>query len=186
VPGSHTHDGGYVRLQLGFGYTSMSATSGSDTLKLSGGGAGFGIAVGGAVTRNVIIYGTIVDSIASDPTIELNGMSVTANGTSAGVIGLGAGMAYYLDANVFLAGSLLASRLVIDDSNGNEMGRSDWGFTFEGLLGKEWWVSDNWGLGLSGQLMLGAMKDHAALATGEAVPTWHLAAFNVLFSATYN
>ena len=187
APGAENHDGVYLRLQLGIGYTSMSASMNGTDVSVAGAGPGFGIAVGGAVNSHLIIYGTVIDSEASDPEVKVNGQSQgsTNNGTSAGVVGIGAGLAYYLDSNLFFAGSLLASRLVVDDSNGNSLGKSEWGFTFEGLLGKEWWVSDNWGLGVSGQLLLGAMKDHATIA-GEAVPTWTLAAFSVLFSATYN
>ncbi len=186
APGWHLHDGTYVRLQLGFGYTSMSTTVSGGDFKVSGGGAALGIAIGGAITNNLIIYGTLVDSIASDPTLEQNGVSMTAKGASAGVVGVGGGLAYYLDGNVYLAGSLLASQLVIDDSDGHQVGKSDWGFTFEGLLGKEWWVSDNWGLGVSLEAMLGRMKDQdTGLAPGSP-PTWSVAAFNVLFSATYN
>jgi len=62
--------------------------------------------------------------------------------------------------------------------------RSAWGFTFEGLFGKEWWVSDNWGLGVCGQVLLGAMKDRPE--SHESVPTWRLTVFSVLFSASYN
>jgi hypothetical protein len=163
----------------------MSASSGGDDLKVSGGGGAFGIAIGGALTNNLILYGTLLDSIASDPTIELNGVSMTASGASAGVVGVGGGLAYYLDNNVFFAGSLLASRLVVNDSNNNAIARSDWGFTFDGQVGKEWWASDNWGIGGSLQLLLGRMKDQDTTGTGSP-PTWSVAAFNVLFSATYN
>jgi hypothetical protein len=189
APGAETHDGGYLRLQLGFGYTSLSASDPVNSVTISGGGAGFGIAAGGAIARNLIIYGTILDSLASSPTVESTTGGQTTSGTlnnaSAGVVGFGGGLAYYLDSNVFFAGSLLASRMVVTDSNGNDIFRSELGFTFEGLIGKEWWASDNWGLGVSAQVLVGAMKDHPTIA-GEAVPTWHVATFNVLFSATYN
>jgi hypothetical protein len=155
-------------------------------MKVSGGGGAFGIAIGGALTKNLILYGTILDSIATDPTIELNGVSGTANGASAGVVGLGGGLAYYLDNNVFFAGSLLASRLVINNSNGDAIARTDWGVTFDGQIGKEWWASDNWGLGVSVQLLLGRMKDQANDTFIGSPPTWSVAAFNVLFSASYN
>jgi hypothetical protein len=59
--------------------------------------------------------------------------------------------------------------------------RSD---TLEGQVGKEWWVSSNWGLGLAGRALLGAMKDRPLV--NENVTTWRLAAFSLLFSATYN
>ncbi len=184
-PGFHTHDGVYLRLQFGLGYNSMSASVPGSDLKVTGGGGAFGIAIGGALTNNLVLYGTLLDSIASDPTIELNGQSQTANGASAGVVGVGGGLAYYLDNNVFFAGSLLASRLVVDDSGNRQIARSDWGFTFDGQTGKEWWASDNWGLGVSLQLLLGRMKDQDTSGTGSP-PTWSVASFNVLFSATYN
>jgi hypothetical protein len=100
------------------------------------------------------------------------------------VVGVGGGLAYYLDSNLFFAGSLLASRLVINNSDGNAIARSDWGFTFDGQIGKEWWASDNWGLGVSLQLLLGRMKDQD---DGSGLtPTWSFTSFNVLFSASYN
>jgi len=184
-PGAQTHDGVYLRLQLGLGYTNLSTSVDGNDLTIAGGGAGFGIALGGAINSHLIIYATLVDCEASDPELKVNGQSQgTANGRSAGVVGIGGGLAYYLDSNVFLAGSLLASRLVVNNDNGDTLGRSDWGFTVEGLVGKEWWVSDNWGLGVSGQLLLGSMKDRAATATGDV--SWQVTAFSVLFSATYN
>ena len=58
APGFQTHDGVYLRLQLGAGYTRMSASQGGDSAVISGGSASIGLAVGGAVTDNLIIYGT--------------------------------------------------------------------------------------------------------------------------------
>jgi hypothetical protein len=166
----------------------MSTSSNGSDLSVAGMGAGFGIALGAAINSHLVIYGTFIDSEASEPEVKVNGQSLgnTNNGTTAGVVGVGGGLAYYLDSNVFFAGSLLGSRLVVNDNNNNSLGKSDWGVTFEALLGKEWWVSDNWGLGVSGQLLLGSMKDHATTPTTTDVPTWQLAAFSVLFSATYN
>ena len=63
------------------------------------------------------------------------------------MVGTGGGVATYLPSNLFVAGSLLASRLFVDDLNGNKAGNTDWRFTFDGQFGKEWWVSDNWGSG---------------------------------------
>jgi hypothetical protein len=187
APGAQTHDGFYLRLQLGGGYTSMSATSGPDELKLAGSGFSFAVALGGAISRNVIIYGTLVNSQAQDPEATANGMSFGSVNGNAGVVGIGPGLAYYLDpSNVFLAASFLASRLVFTNPDNTNNGRTDWGFTFEGLVGKEWWVSDNWGLGVSAQLLLGAMKDQEGGFSGVEVPTWHLVGLNLLFSATLN
>jgi hypothetical protein len=197
APGAKSHDGFYLRLQFGVGYTSMSTSLNGTDLSFAGGGTGFDIALGAALNPHLIIYGTFISSTASDPEDKIkgqpldsasHGMIVGAAGLggfgAVGVVGLGGGMAYYLDSNLFFAGSLLGSRLFVDDDNGKTAARSDWGFTFEGLFGKEWWVSDNWGLGVSGRVLLGAMKDRPY--TSENVATWQLAAFSLLFSASYN
>jgi hypothetical protein len=186
--GVHTHDGTYVRLQLGFGYNSMSSNSSGIDLELSGGGGAFLIAVGGAVSRNLVLYGTFADSIASNPEVKLNGQ-VAGTGTgrsSAGVVGIGPGLAYYFDpSNFYLSGTVLFSKLNVNSSNGDSLAQSDWGITGEGQFGKEWWVSDNWGLGCAVQGMLGKMKDKAT--TGSTyTPTWTFSSFSLLFSATYN
>lgn len=187
-PPEHTHDGTYVRLQLGGGFIKMSSSQGGLDVEVSGSGPSFVLGVGGAVSRNLIVYGAIMDTQASQPEIKSGGTTL-ATGTgesSAGVVGIGPGMAYYFDAsNLFLSGTILLSKLVINDSVGDKVGESDWGLTAEAQFGKEWWVSDNWGLGLSLQGLLGSMKDKDRDNSGN-IPTWHSRALSLLFSATYN
>jgi hypothetical protein len=165
-----------------------------DDLSIAGRSGSFGIALGGAVSSHLIIYGRILDSVAPGATGKIQGPSDNLNGMIALVVfggaggitavGVGGGMAYYLDSNLFFAGSLLGSRLLVDDRFGNSAAKSDVGFTFEGQVGKEWWVSENWGLGVAGQVLLGLMSDSAI---GDAsTPTWRLAAFSLLLSATFN
>jgi hypothetical protein len=186
-PGAETHDGFFLRLQLGGGFTTMSASAGSSSISVSGGGAAFGASFGGAVAPNVVLYGAVMDSLATNPEVKVNGTSLGNGDGSAGVVGFGPGIGFYFEpSNIFLGATLLLSKLVIDDKDGNKVGESEWGATFAGQVGKEWWVSDNWGLGVSAQLMLGAMKDKEPIATGVEVPTWTVAAFSLLFSATYN
>ena len=197
APGAETHDGFYLRMQLGLGYMRTSTSTMMSDVSITGVSENLGIALGGALNRHLILYGTLVESRFRSPTGKVDGPlssavsdgmlvgTVTVGGFgTVGAVGAGAGVAYYLDSNVFFAGSLLGSRVFVDDNNGNMTARTNWGFTFEGLVGKEWWVSDNWALGVSGQLLLGAMEDHPY--SNESVPTWMLTAFSVLFSATYN
>jgi hypothetical protein len=198
APGAESHDGFYLRMQLGPGYTRMSTNTMMSDVSLAGFGDSFGIALGGALKSHLILYGTLIGSTARMPTGKLHGplsLSAASDGMlvgtvglggfgGAGMVGAGAGVAYYLDSNVFFAGSLLGSRLFVDDTDGDMVARSEWGVTAEGLVGKEWWLSDNWGLGVSGQLLLGAMEDHPY--SNESVPLWRLTAFSLLLSATYN
>jgi hypothetical protein len=200
APGARTHDGFYLRLQLGLGYTRLSSSLNGTDRRIAGGGTGFDIALGGALNPHVIVYGTFINSTGRDVRSSYSGRTPDTSGAGYGmisgttdvgfqgpaeVVAVGGGVAYYLDSNLFFGGSLLGSQLLLVGPNGNIMARTNVGFTFEGLFGKEWWVSDNWGLGVAGRLLLGAMKDRP-LANETDVATWKLAAFSVLFSATYN
>jgi hypothetical protein len=90
-------------------------------------------------------------------------------------------LAYYLPNNVYIAGTLATMQWSVtesDDSNAT-LADSKWGFGVQGLVGKEWWVSEDWGLGVAGEVMAASMKD-------DDDNTWTGLAFSLLFSATYN
>jgi hypothetical protein len=184
-PGVQTHDGFYLNLQLGPGYSRMSATSGGADVTVSGGGVELSVALGGVVAPNLVIFGQIVGNSAIDPKVEISGLgSGTGNG-SATVSGLGAGLTYFvMPANVYLSGSLLATQLAISDENGDDVGKSDLGFGINLSVGKEWWVSDQWGLGGALQFMAARMEDKGSVAGSK--PTWTSVAFALALSATFN
>ena len=184
-PGFQTHDGFYLRLHLGGGFTSIVGSNGS---RLSGGGVAIGVALGGAVTPNLIVFGTVAGTIISDPTVTFSGLeaanlNVNLAGSSASVGGMGAGVAYYLEpADAYLSGALMLVTFEFDDANNKAILLSDTGVGFQGIIGKEWWVSTNWGLGLAGELYIGrTMKDK-----NDPNVNWSSSAFSLLFSATYN
>jgi hypothetical protein len=190
VFGSHTHDGFYLRLHLGPDYTAMSsgpaAVIGGSSMEVSGPGVGFGVAVGGALTTDFVLYGTMVISSASNPTVKIDGMSLGSGSGDMDLVGLGGGAAYYIEpTNLYVAGSILLANLQITDSNGKKIGESDSGLGLEGLVGKEWWVSDQWGLGVAAQVLWARMKDKDTFGMGNP-PTLNAHAFSLLFSATYN
>ena len=58
---------------------------------------------------------------------------------------------------------------------------TNWGFGLRAALGKEWWVSDHWGLGIAGHVSLTVNQD-----SGTNPPTWTGLGATVAFSATYN
>jgi hypothetical protein len=58
---------------------------------------------------------------------------------------------------------------------------SDWGGGISLMIGKEWWVSDNWGLGIAGQLFGGSAKDK-----DDEDLQFDTFSVNLCFSATYN
>jgi len=170
----------------------MSASAGGSSQKISGGGVAFDLALGGSITPNLIIFGTLLGTSVTDPSVTYNGVKSTATNYTASFSGIGAGAAYYLvPANIFFSGAVLATTLSwrqnTDDPSIDDTSYStELGIGFEGLIGKEWWVSDNWGLGGAAQLLVASMKDKSGLDVGGPVPRWNALAFSLLFSATFN
>lgn len=183
-PGYHRHDGAYVRLQLGGGYTSFKSSSNGFDIALSGGSIHLDVAVGGAVVDNLIVFGDIFFADADRPDVKINGSSAGAANGSVDVVGIGGGVAYYFpDINLYLSGTLAATKMEVNDSDSNTVGSTRLGFGFSGLIGKEWWVSADWGLGAAAQFIVASMKDG-----GDITPdsSWTALSFGLLFSATYN
>jgi hypothetical protein len=177
-PGYHTHDGLYVRAFLGVNGTLLS----SDTdIDVSGAGGTFGLAVGYAVTKNLILYAEIFDDIAVDPTITVGMTDAGTLNASAGVLGVGAGAAYYfMPINLYVSATLAASWITVQQGD-TELASSDLGFGVSLMVGKEWWVWDDLGIGAALQIYGGSMKDQ-----GSDAARWAAAAAALVFSATYN
>jgi hypothetical protein len=174
------HRGLFLRMHLGGGYLNSSVRSGGTDLKVNGGAGSFSVALGGAVGQNLHLYGELADSIAGSPNYTRNGSSGTLTNTTYSLLAMGPGVNYYfMPVNVYLSGSLLLSRVNVSSSSGN--GNSDWGLAGKFQLGKEWWVSDTWGLGVAGMLL--ASGNGVGGGSPGTFSTWSGA---VLFSATYN
>jgi CxxC motif-containing protein (DUF1111 family) len=84
-------------------------------------------------------------------------------------------------ANVYISANLLIAEYQLT-SNGNELGKAELGPGVSLMVGKEWWVSPNWGLGLAAQLLGASLKDKG----GGNAPLWSVGGLALVFSATYN
>jgi hypothetical protein len=184
--GFHSHDGFFMRFNLGFGFLHASETFGGLTDTYSGFGPTFGAAFGGAVTRNLIIYGELLGTVVSDPDYRVSdgSASYALSGMDMTMAGLGPGVAYYFDPiNLYVSGTLTFTQISFSDSSTDEpYSDTDVGVGLSLMVGKEWWVSRDWGLGLAGQMHFATMHDNPlgySTRMGAAV-------FSLLFSATYN
>jgi hypothetical protein len=187
-PGRHTHDGTFVRLFIGGGRLAMSGSSGGLDLGVHGAALSTGVSVGGAIVENLIVYGEFFFLDAQDPTLTINGQGGATNGIAMVMVGIGPGLAYYFQPiNIYLAATVAASKLQLQDTNqtggGNQVIASTrWGYGLNTMVGKEFWVSDNWGLGVALQFNYGNMQDN-----GDAsAPRIKSNAFSLLFSSTFN
>jgi hypothetical protein len=186
--GHHRHDGFYLRFMLGPSAVAASANDAAET-KVSGTGGALGIALGYSISPNVVLYGEVFDNVALSPTIEQGATETeTSDDTAFGLVGIGPGIAVYLPHNFYLSSTVAFARLVVDPDTGedDDEGRTDLGVAVTAAVGKEWWVSSNWGLGVALQLYGGAMKDGDAENEDGDDLTWAAGGALLAFSATLN
>jgi hypothetical protein len=187
--GGHAHDGFYMRVHLGMGYLGASESYGGGTDHYSGGGLSYGAAFGGSIAPNLILFGELFGTTVFDATYTYQGYS-EPSGMDLTMYGIGPGVAYYImPLNLYLSGSLAFSKISFSDTqSGVSLDDTRWGLGFNFMVGKEWWVARNWGLGVAGQLHVARMGDYVYDdATRYSYDTNITAAtFSVLFSATYN
>ena len=89
---------------------------------------------------------------------------------------------YFMPINVYVSSSFALAKGTVE-SEGEEL-ETDNGIGINLAIGKEWWVSDNWGLGVAAQLSSTVLPDKN-LRTGEELDlTTH--SVGVLFSAMFN
>jgi hypothetical protein len=96
------------------------------------------------------------------------------------LLSVGPGIAYYfMPSNVFISGAAMLSELDVN-ANDDTIWETSTGIALAVTIGKEWWVSDNWALGVAGELVVAVLppEDHGY--------TWGAGAVNVAFTATYN
>jgi hypothetical protein len=180
--GYHQHDGFYMRLYAGPGYFTASETYNGATGTYSGVGATYGASFGGAIAPNLILYGEFLGTTVTNATLSYGGGVPDYSGLDLTLFGFGPGVAYYIEpVNLYLSGTLTFTEISFSDTNtAAPLDSTNLGIGFSFMVGKEWWLTPNWGIGIAGQFHIASMYD----------PTYdtrmRATAFSVLFSATYN
>lgn len=181
--GVHQHVGFFIRLTPGLATANTTIDRVEDEYReYSGLSYASRLQIGGAVSENVIIYGELGGLTYLSPTESKAGGEAEDTDKSVAISGVGAGVTYYLmPVNIYFALSLLASLTSIGEGASPE---SEVGFGFNVLIGKEWWVGDNWGLGVGVFGSFSSMDDTGEI--GGVIPSISNTAFGILFSITYN
>jgi hypothetical protein len=174
------HEGGIlIRLSAGIGGTTSELEFDSgDKLELDEAGGNHNLAIGGIVTDNLAIHGTLFGWATKDPQLDLNGREI---GTYSGTVtmnAVGGGLTWYImPVNIYLSGSLGFAWLSFKDQNVTV--DTGTGGAIDLTIGKEWWVSDRWGLGVAlGLQGYGIPADGGENFNGGSV--------SIRFSATFN
>jgi hypothetical protein len=178
-PRSHKHDGFFLRMCAGFGFGHSSVEDDQgDNNTIRGGSSASNLAIGAMVTENFAVHADAFHMVLIEPESYRNGKP---EGTVPGRYvagGLGAGITYYImPTNLYISASL--DFVVLKADLGILELESDTGMGIDFLIGKEWWVSDNWGIGIAGQFVY-------ALVPSNSNATHHSFGGAVLFTATYN
>ena len=119
------HEGFYLRLMAGYGYTNAKADfSIADT-----GGPQFQLAMGYSVLENLALF------------VQLKESQFRAAGVGASY--------HFTPVNVFAGVVASAGNLSLRRRAGTGQRNSAAGPVVSVFFGKEWWVSENWGLGLA-------------------------------------
>ena len=185
-PGFHKHDGFFMRALMGLAAGSMGGNVPSGQLRISGAGLSESFAFGGAIRENVILFGEYSIEALPSGSVSGSGKNPDTQKSTATVLTFAPGIAYYFEPrNLYLSGSLgLALSMAEERLNGGGVTNiphdSNGGIGGNLTVGKEWWVSANWGLGAALRASFARTPDKT---TGSAWLGYFAAA---LFSATYN
>ncbi|HEX7476810.1 MAG TPA: hypothetical protein VF331_03320 [Polyangiales bacterium] len=173
-PGRYSHEGFFMRLNLGFGGGSVSG----HTYSFSGPGFGMGVAVGGSIVDNLALHVGLQRTMLLGPTQKPSYAPQYVDAIS--LTSLDIGLTYYfMPVNIYISGSGGVGPTTFENSQGQQYGDTYYGFVGNLMAGKEWWVGYDWGVGVAAQLLLSTLRNDV---DGRVVS----AALNIMFSATYN
>jgi hypothetical protein len=176
--GVHEHDGGFLRLTGGAGPMNLESPVMGYTAKFSGTSFMYSVAGGRSLGDGLLLGGEVWGLSLSSPSVDWHGAGGTAESASIQLVGFGLHLTYYfMPANLYV--TVVPSMATATMTYDGVTGQSDRGFGIRLAAGKEWWVTDDWGFGLSVQYARASNGD----GEGGTVRT---SSFGVALSATYN
>ncbi|PKN49293.1 MAG: hypothetical protein CVU63_02570 [Deltaproteobacteria bacterium HGW-Deltaproteobacteria-20] len=183
-----THDGFFLRMELGAGYLMMPGTleggSSSTDVDISGMGAVAGLLLGGTPADGLVIGGGSLASVVSKPKIKVGDIEADAEGDLSLSL-LGPFVQYYPDPNAGLHFELLlgyASASGTDD----DADEAATGFGLSAGVGHEWFVSEEWSLGVAGRFTYANVKYESDVASTTFTQKYTPMVPGILFTATYH
>ncbi len=150
----HEHDSLMIQLQAG--PAALRFTGAGGQLEFEGRGLAIHAAVGSSVAPGLIVHLELARTMSYQAALRTGGV-ITDDDVTLGTIAVGAGLTWYLmPANVYLAGSISMMQLGVQPHEG-AAGHTDYGPSLALALGKEWWMSPSWGVGLAARATYGAL-----------------------------
>jgi hypothetical protein len=189
-PGAHRHDGPLLRAGGGPLIASLTANSLNASRDLTDQTVTGNISVdgGGAVIENLIVRGRFQGSVGYLGHSPFGGDVIVLYGA----MGVGADY-YFMPINLYVGGTLSLTGASVSQINNldlppeqrnNHVRHSGPGFGLDFDIGKEWWVSGNWGVGLAFRMRyLDMAPSSVGLDRQGRLTSFQ---YGLMFSATYN
>ncbi|MBX3128238.1 MAG: hypothetical protein KF718_16055 [Polyangiaceae bacterium] len=169
-PTVHFHDGFYLQFGLGLGSMSTSATidpapSNPPDVSITGMGVAGQFLLGGTPAPGFVIGGGSMGFSAPRAKLKEDGQEVALDDETFNLSMLGLFVDYYFDPTqgFHLQALIGFAQLSSDDSDADE---NPTGVGLSLGLGYEWWVGEQWGLGVLGKLMYASTSVDVDLVTG--------------------
>jgi hypothetical protein len=157
-----THDGFQFRGAFGPGYLSTSASAGGQDLAVKGLSGDGDLYFGGTPVRGLVIGGMFNWATAFGPTVTLNGQDIanlSQNGSnSLSLFTIGPYVNFYPDATqgLYFLGMVGYGAESYTQNGGS--GQSPGGPAFALGAGYDFWVGDEWSLGVLGRFTYGSLS----------------------------
>lgn len=185
--GAEQHDGFFLRFLYGVGKASITEEDytyygQTGDITFSGASSIFNFQLGGAPVDNFILFGGISIVAADEPKVKWKEVNETAYATTLYIDDYDFGFCYYIMPENIYFSAAVTLPVIVQEMSG-ETGTSNRGTGLSFAIGKEWWVSDNWGLGVAiiGSILRTTAED--IYGDKKYLNGWY---WGVCFSATYN
>lgn len=181
-PGAHLHDGFYLNVSGGGAYIQDIVTDDAgQELKMLGLGPMAGMSIGYALVTNLILHADAYGAFLGDPCVFLDDVEVERPGSRVQIGFLGGGLSWYFwnhsSGSMYISASAGGAILAYDLSGEPE--KTGVGFATTFALGHEWWIADNWAIGL-------VARGIYAISPGKYVDEHDTLAAGLLVSLSFN
>jgi hypothetical protein len=176
--GGETHDGFYLRFSLGAGGLSMQreaeGTAGSELVysgdsSINGGVTTGELSIGGTPGGGFAIAGTLLTYNLAEPTLENDSGGEAELGGPLQVLVLGASLDWFPNPNggFHFGGTLGVGAAAAETPDGNPFDNIGGGGGALSLqLGYDWWIAEEWSLGVQGRFTVLGLKGEATANVG--------------------
>ncbi len=182
APDAHWHEGFYLQLALGFGgmVDDFGGPFGWIDATASGGSGALQLLVGGSLGPGILLGGGVVVEQVVEPSVKVEGVPVEDDVGVGTFVLVGPFIDWYpsADGGFHVQGMAGGARLQIEDSSGERQDHQPLGGGVSLGAGYDWWIGDEWSLGVLGRISGGTLGDEGV--------THRVGAVSVLATVTYN